>query len=48
MIISNSGKITINISTEPQIEYCINHIDVNTIIIKNPSSNSGKEEVIYI
>lgn len=48
MIIPNSGKITINISTEPQIEYCINHIDVNTIIIKNPSSNSGKEEVIYI
>lgn len=48
MIIPNSGKITINIQIEPRIEYRINHIDSNTIIIRNPSNNNGKEEVIYI
>lgn len=48
MIIPNSGKITINIQIEPQIEYCINHIDSNTIIIRNPGNNEGKEEVICI
>lgn len=48
MIIPNSGKITINIQIEPKIEYCINHIDANTIIIRNPDNNRGKEEVIYI
>lgn len=48
MIIPNSGKITINIQIESQIEYCINHIDDNTIIIRNPNNNNCKEEVIYI
>lgn len=48
MIISNSGKITINIQIEPKIEYCINHIESNTIIIRSPSNNEGKEEVTCI
>lgn len=48
MIIPTSGKITINIQTEPQIEYCVNHVDTNTIIIKTSNNNNGKEEVIYI
>ena len=48
MNIPNAGKIIINVQTEPQIEYYINYTDFNTIIIRNPNCDNGKEEVIYI